>query len=414
MTAIRLRGPADVLAALPYQLGYHPEDSVVVLALSDGVVGLVERLDLPPPSAAVEAASSLVLPVLRSGSDAVVVLGYEKVEGRARPILDALATHFGREGVTIVHRLLVREGLWFGLDCLTECCPAEGQPLPDAASTPAVASFVRLGVAPRARRADLAAAVAADPGLSAAVAAELSKRAPAHPGSAFFRAAAPGADLRMTARRLALLSVWRDVLAVGTECTDDPADLPTGSRPTPTSARAATPAEVAELVRSLGDLQLRDGLLAWLCPGFLEPSDLDEDLVDALLSTLGPFPVARPDPWPDPWPETRSATSSATARRAGELLSGKPLLQRLEELVRAVPSGEAAPLATVFAYVAWYYGDGTLARVALDRAFAEVPDYRLAALVDQLLDVGLRPSALGLAPPRDEQVRGVQFPDVSR
>ncbi len=51
MTAIRLRGPADVLASLPYQLGYHPEDSVVVLALSDGVVGLVERLDLPPPSA---------------------------------------------------------------------------------------------------------------------------------------------------------------------------------------------------------------------------------------------------------------------------------------------------------------------------------------------------------------------------
>jgi hypothetical protein len=64
--------------------------------------------------------------------------------------------------------------------------------------------------------------------------------------------------------------------------------------------------------------------------------------------------------------------------------------------------------------VAWYHGQGTLARVALDRALGDIPDYRLAGLVEQLVDLGLRPSALGLAPPARRQLRAVQFPDAAR
>ena len=44
MTAdITLRGPGDVVAILPYQLGYHPRDSVVVISLRGRRVGLVAR-----------------------------------------------------------------------------------------------------------------------------------------------------------------------------------------------------------------------------------------------------------------------------------------------------------------------------------------------------------------------------------
>ena len=48
-------GPADVVAVLPYQLGYHPQDSIVVVALRDRAVGLIERIDLPAPEHADEA-----------------------------------------------------------------------------------------------------------------------------------------------------------------------------------------------------------------------------------------------------------------------------------------------------------------------------------------------------------------------
>lgn len=397
MTAIRLRGPADVLASLPYQLGYHPEDSVVVLALDDGVVGLIERLDLPPASAVVEAAGSLVQPVLRPGFDAVLVLGFESVEGRARPVLDHLAHEFGREHVDIVHRVLVRQGRWFSLDCPPDCCSVDGQALPNPTATPAVADFVRRGIAPRARRADVAKAIAADHRLTVPVAAELSKRPPAAAGSAFFGADCPGAELSAAARRLALLSVWRDVLGVEGERARDDGPWPDEAR-SAGRARPVRPAEVAELVRSLRDLQLRDGLVAWLCPGFLEAGDLDDDLADALQSTLGPFP---------------DAPSAATMGADGPDPS-RGVLMRLEELVRAVPDGEAAPMATVLAYVAWYHGEGTLARVSLERALADDPGYRLAGLVEQLVDLGLRPSALGLGPPQRRHLRAVQFPDAGR
>jgi hypothetical protein len=390
-----------------------------VLALSDGVVGLVERLDLPTPSAVLEAAGSLVVPVLRSGFDAVLLLGFESAEHSARPILDALDRELSEQGVSVVHRLLIRGDRWSSLDCGDTCCPLGWQPLPEPASTPAVADFVRLGMVPRGRRADVAEAVRADPALSEAVAAELRRPRPPAPGSAFFGADRRGADLSGQARRLASLSVWADVLGVGTSraadgaLSDDGAEISNdgvevsndggavstdGVVFSSARARVARPAEVAELVRSLHDLHLRDGLLAWLCPGFLPLSDLDEDLVDALQSTLGPLPDA---------PVTPSLGDDGP-------LTGKGVLTRLEGLVRAVPEGEAAPLATVLAYVAWYHGQGTLARVALDRALGDIPDYRLAGLVEQLVDLGLRPSALGLAPPARRQLRAVQFPDAAR
>lgn len=398
MTAIRLRGPADVLASLPYQLGYHPEDSVVVLALSDGVVGLVERLDLPPLDAVVEAAGSLVVPVLRSGFDAVLLLGFDSPDRSARPVLDALEHDLAEQGVWVVHRLLVREGRWSSLDCGSSCCPPGWQPLPEPASTPAVAEFVRLGMAPRGRRSDLAEAVRPDPGLSEAVAAQLARPRPPAPGTAFFgpdrRGGEPGGPLR----RLASLSVWADVLGAGTSRADERADSHHGQARSSAVTRSARPAEVAELVRSLRDVHLRDGLLAWLCPGFLELGDLDEDLVAALESTLGPLPDAPASP-------TLSEDCPLTS---------KAVLTQLEELVRAVPEGDGAPLSTVLAYVAWYHGQGTLARVALDRALEEVPDYRLARLVEQLVDLGLRPSALGLAPPTRTPLRAVQLPDADR
>ena len=42
------------------------------------------------------------------------------------------------------------------------------------------------------------------------------------------------------------------------------------------------------------------------------------------------------------------------------------------------------------AHVAWVEGDGAVARAAVDRALRLVPDYRLALLLERLVDTGIR------------------------
>jgi hypothetical protein len=44
----------------------------------------------------------------------------------------------------------------------------------------------------------------------------------------------------------------------------------------------------------------------------------------------------------------------------------------------------------VVANYAWWRGDGTIARLALDRALSIDPGYRLAALLARVVDLGIR------------------------
>jgi hypothetical protein len=42
---IRLKSPVDLITSLPYQFGFHPKRSVVLVCLMGDHVGLVERDD---------------------------------------------------------------------------------------------------------------------------------------------------------------------------------------------------------------------------------------------------------------------------------------------------------------------------------------------------------------------------------
>src|SRR5512144_2509913 len=74
--------------------------------------------------------------------------------------------------------------------------------------------------------------------------------------------------------------------------------------------------------------------------------------------------------------------------------SGDALRSLLTDLVRrAGPDTVAAP-ATMLAWVAYQQGDGAFAWIALERALAADPGYRLALLLDTLLRNGVHPPAL--------------------
>ena len=346
MNPIRLRGPADILAALPFQLGYHPHEAVVVVALAGRAIGMVQRLDLPPAEQ-VDAAVGALLPALvRERPDAVLLVGYESRRMAAMPLLDALAPAVGDLGIDVLDRLLVRDGHWFAPDCAAGCCPVGGTPLPPPHETPAVADFVALEMAPVPDRESLRRQLDPDPGRCAEVEAvpDTSPRT--------------GGPHDHAVRRLRQLSRWAVVCDVS-------------AAPPPLDGLA--PEELADLARSLRDLELRDGLISWLCPGALPEEALDDDLVDQLRSCL---------------PAPSWAGGQPSAERA---IAGRRLQARLVELCRLLPDRQAAPALTVLANVAWWLGDGAVSRVALERALELEPRYRLARLLGTMVDLAIRP-----------------------
>lgn len=345
MTAdITLRGPGDVLAVLPYQLGYHPRSCVVAVSLRGRSVGLVARTDLPPDGHVDDAVTALVGPLHRDGATSVIAIGYEDEPDASQLSLLTLVERLEAAGVEVVDVVVVRGGRRYSPVCSQPCCPPEGIPLPEPVDVPAVAEFVARGRSPLPSRASVEGLVAADPILSQGVADAVRARA------------------RMPRRRRRAAVAWRLVLRHERE----------------TAGRSWRAQVVADAAIGLSDIAWRDGLVAWLAPGVLPMSLVDRDVVSLLRATLPTWAgMGRHHPPDDP----------------GDCGERQVLLHRLLVLCRALPdqcAAEAAAVCTVAAHVAWVEGDGAVARAALDRALRLAPDYRLALLLVRLVDAGLR------------------------
>ena len=86
----RLRNPGELLAALPYLIGFHPRDSLLFVAFggsSGRRIELTQRVDLPPADDAPAVCGALAANVLRvtPAGVAVVVVGGDPVEAGRVP-----------------------------------------------------------------------------------------------------------------------------------------------------------------------------------------------------------------------------------------------------------------------------------------------------------------------------------------
>jgi hypothetical protein len=206
------------------------------------------------------------------------------------------------------------------------------------------------------------------------------------------------------------------------------------------------------IVGPLRDVQVRDALVGWLCPGSVALDTFPTELVVMLEVFLGPglrLPTevaGEPDPegeagprgMGDDNPQEADVDAVRSRRRSSNeeelhalrelldlpsLFGGEPeegaeeeaqggeeqrgdeqawddweeaavprlLLSRLEQACRLTPAAHAAPLLAVVASLAWWSGDGARAGVAVDRALQIEPEHRLSRLVRRTLDHGIRP-----------------------
>jgi len=342
---ITLKSPHELLAIVPFVLGFRPTNSIVVLCLTDHRLGLTQRLDLPRPEHARQVALALMPSLVVEDPDSVVVIGYENHAGDSEPALEALTAALQYREVEIHDRIIVQNGRWRSLDCHNrDCCAPEGSPVPEPADVPGiVAEFVGQGISPHPDREALAQQLEAGPE-AVAVAKVLRSRQKA-------MAKTVGSQ---EVPRAELFAAWPRIL--------DP------------RATAISPQDAVMASMSLLDIEIRDGLVAWLSPGTLNLNELGDE-VQELFCGLEPA-----------WGEEHCDPDSIASQNAVQ--------DRLVRLCAMLPDHVAAPVLSVLASFVWWRGDGALARVALDRALRCDPDYRLAQLLQRMVDLAIRPVAV--------------------
>lgn len=144
-TKITLRTAGELAEALPYLLGFRPEDSVVLVALHKGRFGGRVRIGIPGrpvdwPSVAREVSRCLIGECeLRDGRpDSVVAFlcqdaaitgagSGQQVMERLRPLAQLLRTACGSLDVPVTEALCLSGGRYWSYCCpRPECCPPEG------------------------------------------------------------------------------------------------------------------------------------------------------------------------------------------------------------------------------------------------------------------------------------------------
>ncbi len=242
---IRLSDPAELIAAVPHLLGFHPHDSVVLLALHGKRLGLTLRADLVDNVQAPLLAEQLLAPIVRQRPTgvALVVIGGDLTpdgaEEQQRPphraLVDALDDMLTNAGLPLVHAAwtaeIVRGAPWHCYDD-----PLCAGTVSDPAASPLAAATVAAGAVTFSSREEMAALLdGEDPAALQRRAALLDAADADHPMSP-----------KLIGQRLAQLEALHRAAAAGDVVLSD--------------------SVVAEVASALCDHRVRDACLPW-CTG---------------------------------------------------------------------------------------------------------------------------------------------------
>ncbi len=395
-TTIRTSDIREVLALVPFQLGFRPTESAVLISLrgTRSRVGLVVRVDLADladlsadldadPDAGLTAgwaARTLVGHVVADGARRAVAVLYTGADlqgapGRPRPLRDEVARAAAQalreaalDSLGELEMWVVGPSGYYALGCADPtCCPPGGRPLDELQSTRIGAQMVLEGQLVAPTREDLVRL----PGTSAA--ARKAARRARERWQARGAAACPGAQAHRWRREG--LALWRAALAEVLE----PAGARSGTGEVPAvfggpAAGLPAPTTTGRLLAALDDVLVRDAVLLSFAEG-------NERIADRLVAgetgpAIGDGIAVITDPVRGRPPDRR---------RVGAVRAV------LEHLAAHATRGRCAPALTLLAVLAWWEGDGARAGVLVDRALDAEQGYRLALLVDEALRTGMPP-----------------------
>ena len=307
-----LTSPHDILAAVPFLVGFKPKDSIVLISLKDDAINLAMRIDFPSKISSLELAN-VSRHLLRNNSQAALVVFYLPHKfSPNHPVVQEISQLLATLPLDLKESLVVQNGRWRSLLCSDyTCCPIEGNHLPEIENSRIAAEQVALGKPlPFDSLQELNESISAtesDPELIAMI-----KTIPT-----IDYEKNPVAKQREGAE--AVIDFIADFAADGV-CRDKKL--------------------TALVLVRLQDLQVRDFALGSVSP----------DTLDIYFNA-----------WR--W------------------------------LLRQAPVGYIAPVANLFAAVAYERGDGALAHRSLDRAVADEPGYPMTSLLRRVFNSGWAPSS---------------------
>lgn len=130
MTAstLTLRTPAELIAAVPFLLGFHPQDSLVVVAFRERRVLLAARHDRPPPEHRAELLTHLAGVMARQDPTGVTLVGYGP-SAQLDVLMMRAADAMNEAGVRVLDVIRVHDGRFASYLCHDPtCCPSEVPP----------------------------------------------------------------------------------------------------------------------------------------------------------------------------------------------------------------------------------------------------------------------------------------------
>lgn len=338
--SMSLASPDALVAAIPFLLGFVPDQSLVLVWLSGGQLQLTQRVDLPESSSA--DTRSYLQAVLAAAdatvSDSLVACVFDEhwqskgVLGHQR-LMDGLRAEVVERGWTLLDALMVQvpdssnqATRWWSYLCQQRCCPPEGRVVPVQVQTSVAAAFALEGVAVLSSRSELAASFAADSVAVARLAPRLEKRR---------LPAEPAARERWRTEHIRRL---RQTLGLNLDA-DSGREQGLAATESSVPEQSLTDAQTIELVHALQDIRVRDCVL---------------------------------------WSLAQAPDVRAVA----------PLFL---QALRAAPEEYVPAVACCAAVSVWLTGDGARANMALQRALMADQHYSLAILLDLALRAALPP-----------------------
>ncbi|MCF3120649.1 DUF4192 domain-containing protein [Streptomyces arenae] len=363
---VTLRTPAELADALPYLLGFKPEESIVLIAMHGdrGRFGGRVRLGIPDrvgdwPCVAEQLAQCLVGGCERRGArpDGVVAFLCQEPVGpesgrqvmeRLRPLAQVIRTACGSLDVPVFEVVCISDGRFWTYCCPdTRCCPPEGIPLLRPGTSVLAAAATYMGV----------------------------------------RASATQREIR------ARLAPWETAAATDQERALDAAGL-TLIPKLLSDEEGDVAAETLDLARRvMGRLEAAPPASG---PGTLEADNRDDELIahdEAAALILGL--------------QVRTTRDCAAEwMEGGEALPALRLWRALaRRCVGAYGEHAAAPL-TLAGWVAWSLGDLTEGQEALDMALSADSGYTFARLLNHACHEDVDPESIRrcLRRQRDERI----------